>query len=82
MIQEYKRHIRYWIATRFGDIDQYDGDTYEIICPDCNMTTPLYATDFGEQSCYFCDGSLKQKSDDEIPIEHETETPTAQKIAN
>lgn len=82
MIQEYKRHIRYWIATRFGDIDPYEGDTYEIICPDCNMTTPLYANEFSEQSCYFCDGPLHQTDADDISIEHATETPNAQKIAN
>lgn len=65
MIQDYKNQIRYWVATRIGDLETARQDHIaEIICPDCGMQTALDSTKREEQSCYFCGGNLIRSADE------------------
>lgn len=73
MIQDYKNQLRYWIATRIGDLETARQDHIaEIICPDCGMQTALDSTKREEQSCYFCGGNLIQSDTSTTAVERDS----------
>lgn len=73
MIQDYKNQLRYWIATRIGDLETARQEHIaEIICPDCGMQTALDSTKREEQSCYFCESDLIQSDSCISPIDKQS----------
>lgn len=75
MIQQYKRHIRYWFATRFGGLPKYKKDCCEITCPHCKMPT-IIVDECTQQTCYFCNAKLDEGNIEES--EDNQELPTVE----
>lgn len=88
MLQAYKEDIRYWFAVRFGSLETASEEHIsEIICPDCGMKTTLDSRVAEEQSCYFCDGDLRNDTRNQAEVEREraparSNTNAPQKVAN